>query len=86
MATINRFVNDLDRVVQQAIQQRALKLVKGQCKDFNEYHREVGRSEGMQIAVDVARDMLRNMELAEDNEQLPEMQQPPKPRRSRSKR
>lgn len=73
MLTLNRFVNDLDRIVQQAIGQSGLKLAKGQCKNHEEYMRQVGRCEGMEAAVNVARDMLRKTELAEDESGLPEM-------------
>lgn len=75
MLTLSKFVNDFDRVVQQSILQAGLKLAKGACKSHEQYNREVGRVEGMEAAVNLAREMLRKVELDEDEAGLPEMQQ-----------
>jgi len=71
--TLRGFVNDLDKIVQQTQGNMALKLAKGQCPNMETYHREVGRIEGMGLAVQTARDMLTQMETAEQKGDLPEM-------------
>lgn len=73
--TVSRFVNDLDRAVQQASGSQALTLLKGQCANMEEYKRKVGFSEGMTACVDLARQMLRQMEINEEDKGLPEMPQ-----------
>ena len=75
MATslISRFVNDLDKAIQQASGNQALTLLKGQCANMEEYKRKVGFAEGMNAAVDIARQMLRQMEINEEDSGLPEM-------------
>ncbi len=86
--TLRSFLNDFDRVVQQTQVNIALKLAKGSCPNMEEYHRAVGRSEGMELAVKTAREMLGQMEAAlEDDGNLREM--PPvatTPRKKRAKR
>jgi hypothetical protein len=49
------------------------KLIKGQCGSLEAYHREVGRCEGLGMAVGTAREMLGQMELAAEENELPEM-------------
>ena len=72
--TLRSFLNDFDRVVQQTQVNIALKLAKGSCPNMEEYHRAVGRSEGMDLAVKTAREMLGQMEAAmEDDGNLREM-------------
>jgi hypothetical protein len=74
--TLRQFLNDLDRVVQQTQVNMAMKLAKGACPNMEEYNRAVGRSEGMEMAVKTARDMLGQMEAAAEEEGgLPEMPQ-----------
>ena len=68
MLTVAKFVNDLDRVVQKAIAEKGVKLAKGQCATIEDYKRVVGQCEGMVVAVDLARQMLRNIEIAEQDE------------------
>lgn len=63
---IKRFVKAFDNAIQQGIGQRSFQLGKGQCKDMEEYKRKVGEIAGLEAAVGLARDMLRQMELAED--------------------
>jgi hypothetical protein len=71
--TLRGFVNDMDKIVQQAQGNMALKLSKGQCPNMESYHREVGRIEGMGIAVTTAREMLSQMEAAEQKGDLQTM-------------
>lgn len=65
---VKRFVKAFETVVQQATLQRSMQLGKGQCADFPEYKRKVGEIAGLEAAVGLARDMLRQMELAEDED------------------
>ncbi len=82
--TLRGFLNDFDRVVQQAQVNIALKLAKGSCPNMEEYHRAVGRSEGMELAVKTAREMLGQMEAAiEDDPALREMPPVEAPRKKR---
>jgi hypothetical protein len=76
--TIRQFVNDLDRVIQQTSVSLAMKLGKGQCGDMKQYNRAVGRMEGMEATVKSARDMLAQMEEADQQSDLPEMPEIPK--------
>lgn len=71
--TIRQFLNDFDRVIQQTQGNMAIKLAKGQIADMAEYNRAVGRSEGLGQAVLAAREMLSQMEAAEQQGDLPEM-------------
>lgn len=73
--TVSRFVKDFDSVIRQTVAQRGLKLAKGHAKDYPEYQREVGRCEGLAMAVDLAREMLRRAEQSDDEPELPEMKQ-----------
>lgn len=89
MFTVARFVNDLDRVLQKATLEMGMKLAKGQCPNHEQYHRMVGRCEGMAEAVNTARQMLRQIELADqDDSGLPEMTgtDDPQPRKKRGRR
>jgi signal recognition particle GTPase len=72
--TLRSFVNDLDKIVQQQHMNMALKLAKGQCGTLENYHRQVGQMEGLGITVNLARDMLGQMENIDDGG-LPEMTQ-----------
>lgn len=63
---VKRFVKAFDNAAQQAIGQKSLQLGKGQCKDMEEYKLRVGEIRGLEASIGLARDMLRQMELAED--------------------
>ena len=74
--TLRKFVTDLDNVIQQTQVSMALKLAKGQCASMEDYKREVGRMEGLSLAITTARDMLGKVEAADDfDNKLPEMTQ-----------
>lgn len=75
MTTLRMFVNDFDAVVGQLRGNIALKLAKGSCPTMEMYNRECGRSEGMALAVQAARDMLTKMAEDAENDGLPEMKQ-----------
>lgn len=83
---LRRFVNDLGRVVEQAKYEQAMSIARGAIPNMEQYHRQVGRLEGMDNTVKVARDMLGQMEAAADQEHLPEMppgEAPPTNKRAR---
>jgi hypothetical protein len=72
--TLRSFLNDLNNVVQQAKVQQAVKLANGACPNMESYHRQCGRSEGMEEVVKLAREMLGQMEsAAEESDGLPEL-------------
>jgi hypothetical protein len=76
MATLRGFVNDLAQVVEQTKMQHSLKIASGSVPNMEQYHRSVGRIEGMDQVVKTAREMLGQMEAAVDNDRLPEMDPP----------
>ncbi len=78
MMTLRQFIKQAGDLVGQQKTQMALKLAKGQCPNMETYNREVGRMEGMDIAVNILREMRNQLEEAEEAQgQLPEM--PPGP-------
>ena len=87
MATqLRAFLNDLDQVIKLTQRNMSDKLIKGQCGSLEAYHREVGRCEGLGMAVGTAREMLGQMELAADEGELPEMPQANTPRKKAGKK
>ena len=81
MTTLRGFVNDLANVIEQTKAQHAGKIASGSVPNMEQYHRSVGRIEGMDQAVKTAREMLGQMEAQVDGSQLPEMD--PQPARKR---
>lgn len=79
MATHRQFVDAFDKVVQNQTVSMALKLAKGQCGNMESYHRQVGQIEGLNNAASLLRDMLGQVESAEDENGLPEMTPAVKP-------
>lgn len=73
MMTLRQFVKNADAVIQQHKMQAAMKLQKGQHQTMEAYNREVGRAEGMEIAIGLLRDMVQKIEDAATNDDLPEM-------------
>jgi len=71
--TLRSFLNDLNQVVQQTMVQSALKLGKGSCPNMEQYHRSCGRIEGMEETVKMAREMLGQLENAQEESDLPEL-------------
>jgi len=71
--TLRSFVNDLSQVVQQTKMNEALKLANGSTGSMESYHRKCGQMEGMEQCVKIAREMLGQMESAQDDDGLPEM-------------
>lgn len=76
MATHRQFVDGFDKIVQNQTVSMALKLAKGQCGNMESYHRQVGQIEGLNNAASLLRDMLGQVESAEDGDGLPEMTAP----------
>jgi len=63
---LSRFINDLDRIVTNDIVNRSTNIGQGGCANIEAYREMVGINKGMRRAVDLAREMLRQHELAED--------------------
>ena len=73
--TIKKFLKDFESIIGQQQMNMGTQLAKGQCKDMEEYKRIVGRVEGMSLAVQTTKDMITQLQEAEENEALPEMPQ-----------
>ena len=71
--TLAQFVKELNNLVQQAKTERAMTIAKGALPDMEQYHRQCGRLEGMDAAVQLARDMVNTLRDREDAGDLPEM-------------
>lgn len=69
MTTVRKFVKDLETLVNRQIVEDSLKLSKGQCPDHAAYVRMCGVRTGMEGAVRIAQDMLKQID---DLEDLPE--------------
>lgn len=70
---VRQFIRDLQNALSQAALQNSLKLGKGQCQDYAEYKRAVGFIAGLETASEVAEKMLRGLEDAERQQDLPPM-------------
>lgn len=71
--TLSTFIKELAAVVQQAKLERALSMSKGNLPDMETYHRNVGRLEGLDQAVAMARDMHNTLRDRDNDSDLPEM-------------
>lgn len=71
--TIRQFIKDFRQACGQHTIQRAIQLGKGQCKDFEEYKKHTGYIQGVEAAADLADQMLRQIEEAERDQDLPQM-------------
>lgn len=72
--TIRGFVKAAEVTVEKAKANMATKLARGSCPNMEQYNRECGRMEGMEQAVVLLKDMLGQLEEAERNADLPEME------------
>jgi hypothetical protein len=72
---IRQFVKHAGELVAQQKGNMALKLAKGSCASMEAYNREVGRMEGLDIAVGMLKDMVQQLEDQEEEKSkgLPEM-------------
>jgi len=59
-------VNDLDRNCQNDIASRSANIGQGGCANIEAYREQVGINKGMSRAVEMARAMLRKIELDAD--------------------
>lgn len=72
--TLRQFVKDLQDGLQRAAFNEAVKLGKGQCKDFEEYKKSTGIIAGYDRAGSLAGQMLQSLEDDSDGDGLPEME------------
>jgi hypothetical protein len=75
--TIRHFVKEFRNLISQQVGKNSLQIGRGTCKDMEEYKRKVGFNEGMDAAASLADNMLRQLEEADRDDDLPEM--PPEP-------
>lgn len=66
MIEIKRFVNAFEQGCAGQIMQINNQLGKGQIASIEEYKLKVGERRGLEAAAGLARDMLRQLEIAED--------------------
>ena len=71
--TIRQFIKNYADVINQHKLELAVKLAKGQIGSMEQYNRAVGRSEGLDQSVQVMRDMMSQLEEADQDSDLPEM-------------
>jgi hypothetical protein len=72
--TIKQFVRDLQEGLKQAILGESIKLGKGQCATIEEYKKHTGVIAGYERAAQLSEQMLRSMEEADDDDDLPVME------------
>lgn len=81
--TIRQFVKDFRQIVGQNVGQKSLQLGKGQCPDHEAYKQIVGWISGMEAAAELADNMLRQMEEADEGDgklgEMPQMNPPMMP-------
>lgn len=68
MIEIKRFVNAFEQGCAGQIMQINNQLGKGQIASIEEYKLKVGERRGLEAAAGLARDMLRQLEIAEDQD------------------
>lgn len=73
MMTTRQFVFNVDKVVSEAQTSLSLKLAKGSIRNMEEYHRQVGRIEGLGEGLKLIKDMLGKLEDDERESSLGEM-------------
>jgi len=71
--TLRSFIKDFRTLIQQNVANNAIQMAKGQLKDMEEYKRKVGYNEGLEAAGSLADNMLRQLEEAQDQQDLPPM-------------
>lgn len=82
MNLLSKFVNDLDRNAQADIAQRSASIGQGGCANMETYKELCGVNKGMNRAVDLARQMLRQLEIDAEEAHLGEMNPPGKKKAS----
>lgn len=76
MNLLSKFVNDLDRHAQADIAQRSASIGSGGCANMETYKELCGMNKGMNRCVDLARQMLRKMEIDAEEAHLGQMEDP----------
>lgn len=77
---IRQFVRDLQNALGQQSLNKSLQLGKGQCASMEQYKHTSGYIAGLDAAADIADKMLRAVEDAERQQNLPPMpNDPPEP-------
>lgn len=71
--TLRQFVKEYKNTILQHGGQKALQLGKGQCADFAEYKKGTGYIAGIEAAAELAEQLLRQIEEADEQQDLPEM-------------
>lgn len=72
--TLRQFVKAAGEVINAQKVQMADKIARGACPDMSAYNREVGRREGLDLAMGLLKDMLGQVEDQQTaGDQLPEM-------------
>lgn len=71
--TIRQFVKDFRGLINQQVGTNSLKIGKGQCASLEDYKRQCGFNDGLNAAAELADNMLRQLEEAERDQDLPEM-------------
>ncbi len=77
--TIREFVKNFKVLIDQQVASNSMSIASGSIPDMEKYHRRVGQNEGLKAAVGLADDMLRQLEDAERDQDLPEMTDADKP-------
>jgi hypothetical protein len=73
MMSIRQFVKQAAEIAGQQKLQMSMKLARGSITGMDQYNREVGRMEGLDLAVGLLKDMLGQVEDAQRDDDLPEM-------------
>lgn len=76
MTTIHEFVRDLKTLAARRQGEVAQKLLNGGAADQPEYRQWVGYAKGVGDMADMAYELMKNRDLADADEQLPEMEDP----------
>lgn len=72
--TVRQFIKDFESVITQSATQKRLAISRGSVPNMEAYNRAVGQIEGMENAVATAKEMIRQMREAEEDNELPEME------------
>lgn len=66
--TLRKFVKDFTAIINQEVNQRSAKIGKGTIPSLEEYKRQCGQNEGLQVAAQIADAMLRQLEELDDED------------------
>jgi len=74
--TVRRFVTDFEKIVSQNVVEESMKLSRGIAPDYAIYKQSCGYRAGLEAAVAIAREMLKQIEDLQDRDEggeLPEI-------------